>query len=316
MIINGYVLDGDLKNEDSGFSKWAFCNKNGKEYFIKEFLAPTYPVDKSKMTEKQAERKLKECKKFENRLLEMYRVINKVSDGNVVRIQEFFRCNSKYYIVTEKINHSGMSIDEISKLPYHAIKFICKVITHAMLRLHNEGFVHADIKPNNVLVTADEYNKKYTEKIIDFDCGFFGTEPPEPGEELNGDPIHFAPEMLLHMMEEDVALSCKIDVFALGVLFHQYMTGKQPLFDTTKYDYAAEAILDDSPIRIDESIPSEFANILRKMLVKEPFERISLQEVYDSLSYKKKIETVQANTNKFDFEELDSNIKIYKGNKN
>lgn len=315
MIINGYVIKGDLKNEDSGFSKWAFCNKNGKEYFIKEFLSPTYPYDKSKMTKKQAERKLEECKEFENRLLEMYRVINHVSDGNVVRIQEFFRCNSKYYIVTEKIDHSCISIEEISKLPYHKIKFICKVITHAMLCLHNEGFVHADIKPNNILVTVDERNEKYTAKIIDFDCGFFGTEPPEPGEELNGDPIYFAPEMLLHMMEEDVALSCKIDVFALGVLFHQYLTGKQPIFDMAKYDYIAEAVLNNASVRIDESIPPTFAKVLEKMLTKEPNERISLQEVYDSLSYKKEKEPAKSSVDIIEFEELDSNIKIYRGNR-
>ena len=284
MEINGYQLDIDLVSEDSGFSKWGFCQKNGKEYFIKEFLAPTYPVDRSKLSEKQVEKKIQECKAFEKRLLDMYRVINRVSDGNVVRIQDFFRCNSKYYIVTDKISYQGLSVNEIAKLPYESKKMICKVITHSLMLLHNEGFVHADIKPNNVLVIADELRSKFTAKIIDFDCGFFGTEPPNPGDELNGDPIYFAPEMLLHMMEEDVALSCKIDVFALGILFHQYLSGKQPYFDTGKYDYVAEAVLADDRVEIHPEIPTEFAEILKKMLDKEPFRRISLEEVYQALS--------------------------------
>lgn len=46
-VINGYVIDGDLKTDNSGFSKWAFAKKNGCDYFIKEFLAPVYPVDES-----------------------------------------------------------------------------------------------------------------------------------------------------------------------------------------------------------------------------------------------------------------------------
>ena len=284
MEINGYQLLQDLVSEDSGFSKWGFCKKNGKEYFIKEFLAPTYPVDRTKLSEKQVEKKIQECKAFEKRMLTMYRVINRVSDGNVVRIQDFFRCNSKYYIITEKINYKGLSVGEIAQLPYESKKMICKVITHSLMFLHNEGFVHADIKPNNVLVIADKSESRFTAKIIDFDCGFFGTEPPEPGEEINGDPVYFAPEMLLHMLEEEVALSCKIDVFALGVLFHQYMTGKQPYFDTEKYDYVAEAVLADDRVELDFSIPREFKQILQRMLEKEPFQRISLEDVYKSLS--------------------------------
>ena len=36
MVINGYSLTSELQNKNSGFSKWAFATKNGKEYFIKE----------------------------------------------------------------------------------------------------------------------------------------------------------------------------------------------------------------------------------------------------------------------------------------
>ena len=36
MVINGYTLTTELQNANSGFSKWGFGTKNGKEYFIKE----------------------------------------------------------------------------------------------------------------------------------------------------------------------------------------------------------------------------------------------------------------------------------------
>ena len=46
-VINGYVIDGDLKDRQQWFFKMGICQKNGCDYFIKEFLAPVYPVDES-----------------------------------------------------------------------------------------------------------------------------------------------------------------------------------------------------------------------------------------------------------------------------
>lgn len=46
-MLNGYILKGELQNANSGFSKWGFAVKNGKEYFIKELISPVFPMDRS-----------------------------------------------------------------------------------------------------------------------------------------------------------------------------------------------------------------------------------------------------------------------------
>ncbi len=285
MEINGYTILGELKNENSGFSKWGFCQKNGRKYFIKEFLSPIYPMPGASngLSQWQINKRIDDCKKFERRMTAIYNVINKQSDGNVVRIREFFRCGSKYYIVTDKSEHSGLSVKEISMLSYEKKKFLCKLIAHSMCFLHEKCFIHADIKPNNILVLNSDH--KCTAKIIDFDCGFFGTEPPEIGEELNGDPVYFAPEAIKFVLEEDVALSCKMDVYALGILFHQYMTGNQPIFDTSKYDYVSEALLDGGKVTVDPGIPEEMSTVIEKMLILDPEKRISIEKVYESIKF-------------------------------
>ena len=68
----------------------------------------------------------------------------------------------------------------------------------------------------------------------------------------------------------------------------QYLTGDIPFFDTEKYTYLYAAILDESDICIKNNIPEEIKLLLLKMLSKNPEERPSIQEVFDSLVIKDK----------------------------
>ena len=89
MTINGYTLQGEWITTNSGFSKWGFANKNGREYFIKELVTPVYPIDPAVMTPQQFENRRTYCKEYEQRFKKFYTRINEVSRGNLVRIHEF-----------------------------------------------------------------------------------------------------------------------------------------------------------------------------------------------------------------------------------
>ena len=112
MVINGYELEKELKTDNSGFSKWGFARKNGKEYFIKEFISPVYPIFEDVLEPEMIQRKKEICSRYVSKSSTLYRMINECSDGNLVRIEHFFRCGSKYYITMEKI--SGIMPEEIS----------------------------------------------------------------------------------------------------------------------------------------------------------------------------------------------------------
>ena len=95
MVINGYELEADLQNANSGFSKWGFATKYGKEFFIKELITPVYPVDRSIMSDELFEKRRSGCAEYEERFRKYYSVINDASCGNLVRITEFFRSGSR-----------------------------------------------------------------------------------------------------------------------------------------------------------------------------------------------------------------------------
>ena len=92
--------------------------------------------------------------------------------------------------------------------------------------------------------------------------------------------VYFAPESFLFVAEEEAKITCKIDVFALGILIHQYLTGEVPYFDRSKYNYAFEAALDGAIITANLAIPEKLRDLILSMLSKDPDERPSCAKVF------------------------------------
>lgn len=290
MVINGYTLLSELKSDNSGFAKWGFAKKDGIELFIKQFLSPVYPIDDSVLSEEQIKRKREICEQFEKRKNELYDILNQCNTGNIITILDFFRFDSKYYVVTEKVEQTSLTIEQISQLPREKKQLIIKTILYSINTLHEKGIVHADIKPNNILIkkTSRDF---YAAKLIDFDSSFV-----ENGSSVQMntecDLVYLSPEAYMAIANEEtesVNLTHKIDIFSLGILFHQYLTGDIPEFDRINYDYMFEAILDGGYIRIDDTLPANMKDIIRKMLSKNPEDRPEAWQIFKAISGEKHI---------------------------
>lgn len=275
--IKDFKLTTELKNDKSGYSKWGFAEKNGREYFIKEFLTPIYPTDDTNISLEQMTRKRKICFEFEHEKNKFYSVLSKCNTGNIVTVLEFFRYKTKYYIVTEKIDASPIEPSDIYLLSLKQKILIMKVIIYCIDSLHKHGIVHGDIKPDNILFKKTAAGI-YTAKIIDFDSSFIASENPS-SEELQGDMVYLAPESFLHMAGGNIIITTKIDIFALGVLFHQYFTGELPIFDKEKYTYAFESVLDGNVLGVSKTIPEKYRRIIESMLDKHPARRPNIEEI-------------------------------------
>ena len=276
--INGYELLGELTAQNAGFSRWAFCRKGGHEYYIKEFLAPVYPVDASDLSERLVARKRAICDEFFRQKRAFYDALERCRTGNNMIVHDFFRSGSKYYAVTERVYTSGLALEDVHTLTQSKRDTLIKALLHSVASLHEHGIVHADLKPDNLLLkkTRDDY---LTVKVIDFDAGFLeGQVPPE----MQGDFVYLSPEAYLRINGRDVDVSTKADVFALGLIVHQYWTGELPHLDD-KYKYAFQAALDGGGVVVSDTIPDPLRACLGRMLAKNPSERPTLREVLDWL---------------------------------
>ncbi len=285
-VINGYTLLSELTTDNSGFSKWGFAQKGYSQYFIKEFLSPVYPLDAaaSDISQTHIMRKREICDEIERKKRKIYDALANCNTGNIITISDYFRYGSRYYIVTEKVEAVPIEPYDIAIMDDKQKLLIAKVISYCVASLHKNGIVYADIKPNNILFKWTN-RKVYTAKLIDFDSSFLISDVPDE-DDLQGDMVYFAPESCLFVNGEDIKITEKIDIFALGVLFHQYFSGELPHFNKGEYDYVFEAVLDDCELKIGNRVPEFMKDMIKRMLSKNPEERPSAQEVFDILSAK------------------------------
>ena len=77
--------------------------------------------------------------------------------------------------------------------------------------------------------------------------------------------------------------TCKMDIFSLGVLFHQYFTGELPGFDGEQYGSVGQAVASGAEVELSAELPEDVAEMIRLMLARDFVDRPSAEETYQIL---------------------------------
>ena len=202
-VLNGYTILEDFKVVGAGLSKWTFAERGGRQFFIKEFLSPTYPDENAPGSEKTKAKKRARCAVFEAHHRGVQRALAPLSayGGNLIVTLDFFRWGAKYYKVTEKVDAAGLSAADVRRLGLRTQLVLMKTVSHSLKILHDLKIVHSDLKPSNVLIKQTELG--YTTKLIDFDSSYIAGRPPPP-EEIVGTINYYSPELLGYIQEAGV----------------------------------------------------------------------------------------------------------------
>ena len=285
-VINGYTILEDFRVVGAGLSKWTFAAKDGHEYFIKEFLSPTWPDEHAPGSAQTKMRKRQRCAAFERHHRRIQEALTAVSGrgGNLIVTLDFFRWGAKYYKVTEKVEVAGLTPADVAVLPFQDQLVLLKTVAHSLRILHDRGIVHGDLKPGNVLIKRTELG--YTTKLIDFDNAYLAGEPPPP-DEIVGTMSYYAPELVGYIQETGTAasqLTQKADIFTLGLIYAEYLTGALPAFDAATHQYAGVAARAGEVLRLPPTgLPAPVAELVDRMLVADPGARPTIAEVHTTL---------------------------------
>jgi serine/threonine protein kinase len=206
---------------------------------------------------------------FQARFQQEARAAANLLHPNIVTVYDFGRDRDRYFIVMEYVDgtdlktllrRSGpLAIDDAVELMIQ----ICSAVGYA----HRAGLVHCDLKPHNLLVTADR-----RVKVTDFGIAraLAGIRPEEHHEVVWGSPLYFSPEQAAGDPPSPAS-----DVYSLGVVFYEMLTGRPPFkADNSEQLTDMHMSTPPTPPRIlRPAIPGALEQIILKVLAKEPAAR-------------------------------------------
>jgi eukaryotic-like serine/threonine-protein kinase len=249
-VINGYEIIAPFRTAGGGRCMWTFARKDAKEYFIKKYTTPRFPVDGAPGSAATNAYRRKVAEGFENHQKEIMEALDgrTATGGNLVSAVCFFRDGPIYYKVTEKVDVSSPVPGYIAQLESMKAKTIVLLtIVNSLKILHDVNIVHGDLKPDNILIKNN--GTAHVAKLIDFDDSYFNGKPPgsdslSTAEDLVGTPEYYSPEAARYIKEDPSVkpqdLTVKSDIFTLGILFHEYWVGYKPRTSSAhNYVYSA-----------------------------------------------------------------------------
>ena len=187
---------------------------------------------------------------------------------NIVSIYDVGNEDNIYYIVMELVRGKTLKqiITEEGKLPWKWSVNIATQIASALEIAHRHNIVHRDIKPHNIIITEDG-----TAKVTDFGIAkavsnatitAFGTTV--------GSVHYFSPEQA-----KGGYTDAKSDIYSLGVVMYEMLTGKVPFDADTSVSVALKHMQEEPvpPMEVNENIPNAVNDIILKAMQKEPMAR-------------------------------------------
>ena len=207
-----------------------------------------------------------------NRFVQEARVVGQISHPAIIALHD-------------------MGIDEVSQTPYLVMEFIqgqplekllekgsipfaracawAAEVATALGVAHRKGVIHGDVKPANILITADE-----RVKLTDFGMARLASRDSKDTP-LLGSPAYWCPEQIVGKPQD-----ARSDIFSLGVVMYEMVTGHRP-FDADSLQGICSRVLSSTPLppsHANPSVPAAFNELIASCLAKDPAQRCASAE--------------------------------------
>ncbi len=213
------------------------------------------------------------------RILVEARMLARLNHPHITQIYDAFfdEEEDNLYLVIEFVDGKDLSdiIGAGTPLPLDIVLEIALGILEALSYAHQQGLVHRDLKPANVMIGDDV-------KLTDFGLATLRSILQKGAGFMAGTPAYMAPEQI-----EGRAIDGRADLYALGVLLFEMITGGRLPFEYTDQTEMLDAHLHANPPPVSQftpAVPPQLEELVSRLLAKDPEDRFpSAEAVMEAL---------------------------------
>ncbi len=202
-----------------------------------------------------------------------------INHPNIVNIFDVGQDAGRHFIVMEYVAGETLKarIQREGHLSVAESLSIAKEIASALVQAHRMNIIHCDIKPHNILITREGHVK-----VADFGIArAVSAATMTYGNNVVGSVHYFSPEQA-----KGTTLTPKTDVYSLGVVMYEMLTGQLPFNGETPVAIALKHLQDTAPSvrQLDSSIPPVVEAIVSKAMTKDPDARPESSQLVRDIS--------------------------------
>jgi serine/threonine protein kinase len=196
------------------------------------------------------------------------RAASALNHPNILTVHEVEQRDGVHYIATEFVdgvtlrrhmNNQRMSLEEVLN--------VATQVTNALQAAHAAGIAHRDIKPENMMIRSDGYVK-----VLDFGLAKLTEQESSPATpETNPGVVMGTPRYMSPEQARGLDIDLRTDIFSLGTVIYEMITGRVPFEGETTSDIIA-ALIKDEPVSMRLSVPElpvAFEQVVNKALAKD-----------------------------------------------
>ncbi|MBN2048440.1 MAG: protein kinase, partial [Anaerolineaceae bacterium] len=202
----------------------------------------------------------------------------RLSHPNIITIHDFGKFEGNFYLVMDLLTGGTLEKFMIGKpIIYHEAARFLAPVARALAYAHEHEVIHRDVKPANILMDADK-------KPILSDFGIAKLLLSEEEERKLtqtgvgiGTPDYVAPEQALGR-----AVDFHVDIYALGVVFYEMLTGKRPFEGTSGMQIIMKHVMEPFPLASEKApdVPANVDEVLLKAVQKKPEDRYETMDAF------------------------------------
>jgi serine/threonine protein kinase len=205
-------------------------------------------------------------KNSEQQFLREAQTIGRLSHGSIAQLYDVSTdTGGAAFLVMEFV--SGKNLEQMlaqSPIPFPSAAVWGAELASALAYAHRAGIIHGDVKPSNIRVTENDQVK-----LVDFGVARFASQV-SGSDRVLGTPAYLSPEQIEGQKQDG-----RSDLFSLGVVLYEMITGVRPFAGNALGEVCAQILTADPipPSKRNPAVPAAFDRIIARCLAKNPEER-------------------------------------------